>query len=47
MLLPHFTGEEIEAHRGGVTCMRTQLVGDSVGAGPQTVLLGLKGKDPD
>lgn len=47
MLLPHFTDKEIEAHRGGVTCLRTQLVGDRTGFGPKTVLLGMKDKGPD
>lgn len=47
MLLPHFSDEEIEAHRDGVTCLRTQLVGDRVGTGPKTVFLAVEDKDPD
>lgn len=39
MLLHHFTDEEVAARRGGETCLRTQLVGDRVGAGIKSVLL--------
>lgn len=47
MLLPHFTPEEMGAHRSGVTCLGTQLVGDRVRVDPKTVLLDMRDKGPD
>lgn len=47
MLLHHFTDEEVATHRGGVTCLRTYLVGDRAGAGVKTVLLETEDKNRD
>lgn len=47
MLLHHFTDEEIAAHRGGVTCLKTQLIGDRAGRSIKTVLLEKEDKNRD